>query len=96
MDRPAQSFDEFKAHWLSAGYDEAVERTWMPGTVLDVHTHPFAVEALVVAGQLWLTVGGEVRQLAAGDRFSLDAHVPHAERYGEQGATYWVARRQAR
>jgi hypothetical protein len=28
-----------------------------------------------------------------GDEFELDAGEPHAERYGEAGATYWVGRR---
>jgi hypothetical protein len=95
MDRRVTNFDDFKARWLAAGFDEVVERSWAPGTVLDTHTHPFAVEAVVVAGQLWLTIDGQARHLTAGDHFSLAAHVPHAERYGDLGATYWVARRQA-
>nr|WP_316640578.1 hypothetical protein [uncultured Roseateles sp.] len=33
------------------------------------------------------------RHLRAGDRFELDAEVPHDERYGIEGAMYWVARR---
>jgi hypothetical protein len=28
-----------------------------------------------------------------GDGFELDALVPHSERYGAAGATYWVARK---
>jgi hypothetical protein len=28
-----------------------------------------------------------------GDGFELDVEEPHAERYGEAGATYWVGRR---
>ncbi len=31
--------------------------------------------------------------LAEGDSFVLDANVPHAERYGPAGASYWVARK---
>jgi hypothetical protein len=42
---------------------------------------------------MWLTVDEEVRHLRPGDEFALDANVPHAERYGAEGATYWVARR---
>jgi len=42
---------------------------------------------------MWLTVGSTVRHLVPGDTFTLDREVPHAERYGEEGATYWVARR---
>jgi quercetin dioxygenase-like cupin family protein len=64
-----------------------------PRTVLDTHVHPFAVMAVVTAGELWLTVGGETRHLLPGDTFTLDRDVPHAERYGAAGAGYWVARR---
>jgi len=44
---------------------------------LEIVTHPFAVQARVVRSEVWLSVGGE----------------PHAERYGADGATFWVARR---
>lgn len=44
---------------------------------------------------MWLTVGDDVRHLLPGDPFTLDAGVAHAERYGSEGATYWVARRNA-
>jgi quercetin dioxygenase-like cupin family protein len=70
-----------------------LSREWAPGVVLDTHTHPFAVKAVVVAGEMWLTVGDDTRHLQPGDRFELDREVPHAERYGAAGATYWVARR---
>jgi hypothetical protein len=42
---------------------------------------------------MWLTVAGGTQHLKPGDRFALAAGVPHEERYGPQGATYWVARR---
>ena len=32
-------------------------------------------------------------RIEPGDTFELEAEVPHAERYGPEGATYWVARR---
>lgn len=88
-----ETFDEFAARWRAQGFDEVLERKWGPDTVLDTHTHSFSVEALVVQGELWLTCGGDVKHLRAGDTFRLDREVPHAERYGPEGATYWVARR---
>ena len=86
------SFDEFRRDALARGFDEVLERRWEPGTVLESHTHPFGVEALVVQGEMWL----DGRRLTPGDRFQLEAHVPHDERYGGDGATYWVARRNPR
>ena len=87
------NFDTFKSEAQEAGFDQVLERVWPPSTVLPTHTHPFAVRALVVAGEMWLTVGDDVRHLRPGDAFELERDEPHAERYGEKGASYWVARR---
>ena len=90
-----RTFAAFEADARAAGFDEVVERTWAPGTVIDTHTHPFAVQAVVTRGEMWLTSGGTTRRLVAGDTFALARDEPHAERYGDEGATYWVARRAA-
>ncbi len=90
------TFETWKQEALAEGFDEVLERDWPPGTVLESHVHPFALRARVVRGAMWLTVADEVRALHPGDAFALDANVPHAERYGPEGATYWVARRNAR
>jgi len=89
------SYEAFATAARAEGYDEVLVREWQPGQVLDTHRHPFAVKALVVRGELWLTEGEQVRHLKAGDGFELAREMPHAERYGEQGATFWVARRHA-
>jgi mannose-6-phosphate isomerase-like protein (cupin superfamily) len=90
------SLPAFRADALAAGFDEVLEREWAPGTVLDTHTHSFDVEAVVVRGEMWLTHGGRTLHLRPGDRFTLAREVPHAERYGPEGAAYWVARRNRR
>jgi quercetin dioxygenase-like cupin family protein len=90
---PQPDFASFEAAALSQGFDAVLERTWPPGATLDTHTHDFAVWAQVSRGEMWLTVGDQTRHLGAGDVFTLDAAVPHAERYGADGAAYWVARR---
>jgi quercetin dioxygenase-like cupin family protein len=87
------TFQAFETQARAQGFDEVVERKWNPGTVLEVHTHPFSVRALVVQGEMWLTVGDDVRHLRPGDEFAIDRNVAHAERYGAEGATYWAARR---
>jgi hypothetical protein len=87
------SFESFKGASMAQGFDEVLERKWAPLTVLPEHTHPFSLTALVVDGEMWLTVGDDVRHLRSGDTFALERDVAHAERYGEHGATYWVARR---
>ena len=87
------SLAEFEAAAKQEGFDEVAERAWPANAVVDTHEHPFAVKALVVAGEMWLTEGETTRHLRPGDRFELAASVPHAERYGATGATYWAARR---
>ena len=91
----SDGFAQFAAQARARGFDEVLERRWEPATVLVTHTYPFAVDAVVVQGEMWLSVAGQTRHLRPGDPFALDAHVPHAERYGSEGATYWVARRNA-
>ena len=93
MDLP--SLAEFEAAARREGFDEVAERAWPANAVADTHEHPFAVKAIVVAGEMWLTVGDDTRHLRPGDRFVLHRDQPHAERYGAEGATYWAARRHA-
>lgn len=86
-------FDAFKAQALARGFDEVVERQWAPGQQIEEHTHPFDADALVVAGEMWLTGDGLTQHLLPGGTFVISAGTPHAERYGATGATYWVARK---
>lgn len=86
-------FNTFRASALADGFTEVVERRWEPDTLVDTHTHPFEAKALVVQGEMWLTVAGQTQHLLPGGWFHLQADVPHDERYGAEGATYWVARR---
>ena len=60
---------------------------WSPRT----HTN-FDADALVVQGDMCLTVGDVVRHRWSGVAFALNANVLDAERYGSEGATSWVAR----
>lgn len=88
------SFAQFEREALAQGFDSVLERRWAPQTAVVEHTHPFDAKALMVAGELWLTVGTETQHLQPGDGFELLHDTPHAERYGTEGATFWVARRQ--
>ena len=86
-------FEAFRDDALSRGFDTVLVREWLPGQVVGDHEHPFEIDAQVVRGEFWLTVDGHTRHLQAGERFTLAAAVPHAERYGPEGATVWVGRR---
>lgn len=88
-----KTFGEFEAEALADGFDEVLERTWPAYEVVPEHTHPFELRAVVVRGEMWLTVGDDTRHLGPGETFALSHSVPHGERYGADGAVYWVARR---
>ena len=87
------TLQEFEASARTKGFDEIVERHWPPQSVLETHTHPFDVLLRVVSGEMWLRFGSDTHHLTAGDSIEFDRNVAHAERYGDEGTTYWVARR---
>lgn len=84
---------DFKAARLAEGFDEVAERVWPANEGVPAHAHPFAVHALVTAGEMWLTIGERTERLVAGDEFRLARDEVHAERYGAGGATYLAARK---
>jgi mannose-6-phosphate isomerase-like protein (cupin superfamily) len=87
------AFEAFAAAARANGCADVLIRDWAANHETPVHAHPFDAEALVVAGEFWLTIGGETRHLRPGDRFAVPRGVDHAERYGPAGATFWVGRR---
>ena len=94
MDHFSITLDQFRAVMLAAGYDEVSAKHWAAHADVARHSHPFEANALLVAGEMWLTIEGQpTRKLVPGDTFHLAPNVPHEERYGASGAVYWVARR---
>ena len=89
------SFETYRCDLLAQGFDEVIQREWAPLQIVAEHAHPFAAKAVVVQGEMWLTVGGAHRHLSVGSGFELEPNVVHSERYGAEGATYWVGRRSA-
>ncbi|MGA9028737.1 MAG: hypothetical protein WB440_21980 [Steroidobacteraceae bacterium] len=89
------TFQQYASELKAQGYDEVIERDWAPDTVVDTHEHDFTAKALVVRGEMWLTKGQHTEHIPAGGTFELNARQPHSERYGKNGATYWVARRKS-
>ncbi|MCX2864014.1 AraC family transcriptional regulator [Paucibacter sp. PLA-PC-4] len=89
------SFEHYRHQALAAGFDEVLERRWAPFTVVDEHSQPFVAKAVIAEGEMWLKVAAKTRHLRVGECFELAAGERHAERYGAEGAIYWVARRAA-
>lgn len=86
------TLETFTAQSMDEGFDEILVREWAADLKLDTHTHPFDVSAYVKRGEYWLTVGEKVTHLKAGDYLRLARNIEHAELYGTEGATVWVAR----
>lgn len=72
----------------------AIERKSVPPlTTVGEHAHPFDVRALVLNGEITLTVEGENHAYREGDIFVVPAGHRHAESVGPAGADYLVGRR---
>jgi quercetin dioxygenase-like cupin family protein len=78
---------------MDDGFDEIIQKDWEPNLSIPNHTHPYDVRVQVAAGQVTLTLGETAQTYAAGQGFYLARDVEHAEQYGPQGASFWVARK---
>ena len=85
----------FEARLKAEGYPEIRTNGYAPNCHNAEHTHPFDVLALVLEGDITLTIGGAARTYRAGDEFSMKAGCRHIENVGPQGVKYLVGRRPA-
>jgi quercetin dioxygenase-like cupin family protein len=74
-------------------YPPAVEVVREPNGSLGDHTHPFEVMALVLSGNIELTVAGITSNYESGDVFHLEHEQLHSEAYGPNGVHYLAARK---
>jgi len=63
------------------------------GGFLDLHAHPYEVHALVIEGQIDITIGGIKSSYLAGDAFHLLPNQIHTENYGAKGVKYLTSRK---
>lgn len=85
--------DEFLVTIADGMYAEIVAVTREADTGLETHSHPFEARALVLRGELKISIAGTARLYRAGDVFHVQARCEHSERYGPQGVTYLAARK---
>ncbi|WP_322071182.1 cupin domain-containing protein [Paraburkholderia bannensis] len=84
--------DTFMRTLADEGFPEPVLVTREPGH-MDEHSHPFEAKALIVAGEMSISVAGQDRLYRVGDVFHVAANVPHVEHYGPQGVQYLAGRK---
>ena len=77
---------QFRATMLAAGYDEVLERVWAPDTVVDTHTIRLKPMPSLCGARCGSAKNGRCAAIVASDHFHLQAHAPHSERYGPEGA----------
>ncbi len=85
----------FESELQSDGFGQIETKTLAADTSTTEHSHPFEVRALVLEGQIALTVAGDKRTYAKGDVFTMAADCRHAEQVGSAGVSYLVGRRPA-
>ena len=87
------NIDTFSEQLRHEGFAEITTVEREPGGGLGDHAHPFEAKALIVAGEITITVGGRSATYRAGEIFHLANGVQHEERYGPAGVRYLVGRR---
>ena len=83
---------EFEAGLTRDGFPDIGERELDAGKSVPKHTHPFAVRALVLDGEITLTTGEGAQTYRAGDVFVMEPGREHVETVGPRGVRYIVGR----
>jgi quercetin dioxygenase-like cupin family protein len=83
----------FEARLRTEGYPEIRTNELEAHRHNAEHSHPFDVLALVLEGDITLTVDGNACTYRAGDEFAMKAGCKHVEDAGPRGVKYLVGRR---
>jgi len=75
------------------GFDEILTKTLEANVVIELHSHPYDVLALVLDGEATIDCGGGPRTFRPGDVLEVAADQPHTEHYGPKGYTFLLGRR---
>jgi mannose-6-phosphate isomerase-like protein (cupin superfamily) len=89
----AMKDEHFESALRRAGFDDIERKNLPAGTRVAEHAHPFDVRALVLDGEIRLTVEGDEYAYREGDIFVMPAGHRHAEAVGPDGVDYLVGRR---
>ncbi len=60
---------------------------------LGLHMHPFEAKALIIRGQIEISLNGVKINYRAGDVFHLEKNQEHSESYGPDGVCYLAGRK---
>ena len=85
--------EQFFQRLEQEGYPQPVEVVREANGSLEDHTHPFEVIALILGGNIELTIEGITSNSESGDVFYLKHEQLHSETYGPNGVHYLAARK---
>lgn len=83
----------FEQRLRASGYPEVRTNQMPPNCHNAEHAHAWDVHALVLEGDITLTVSGVAKKYSAGEEFVMAAGCKHAEDVGPGGVKYLVGRR---
>jgi mannose-6-phosphate isomerase-like protein (cupin superfamily) len=86
---------EFETALHSDGYTEVAARDQPPGHATQPHAHEFDIRALVLAGDITLTVDGAKTLYGVGEVFTMPYGRRHTETVGAGGVTTLAGRKYA-
>jgi len=75
------------------GYGEVSVTEYEAGYARETHTHDFGASVFVTDGEISVTLEDRVVTCRAGDTFSLEANIPHAESVGAEGVRLLAAKK---
>src|SRR5689334_24012055 len=84
---------QFEQKLRASGYPEIRTNQLPANCHNDEHAHAWDVHALVLEGDITLTVEGKAKKYGAGDEFTMTKGCKHIEDVGPQGVKYLVGRR---
>jgi quercetin dioxygenase-like cupin family protein len=84
---------DFETGLRRDGYNDVFTKELPAGQSVAEHNHPFDVHALVLNGEITLTVDGVASTYREGDKFTMAAGCRHQEDVGPEGVSYLVGRR---
>lgn len=84
---------DFEAALKAENYAEIVNISKEVGYQMGEHAHAFDAYALILQGDLTLTVNGVAATYKVGETFKLASNTPHLESAVPHGVNYLVGRR---
>ncbi len=83
----------FETELRAEGFQEVLTKGLAAGTHNEDHHHDYDVKALVLEGQITLTVGSGARTYRTGEIFTMASGRRHVEDIGAEGVRYIAGRR---